>query len=46
LSAAVFRNHMSYGLGFWYDDRTMNLVVHKGLTFCTGLLCIYFEGPR
>jgi hypothetical protein len=23
-------------LGFWYDDRSMYLVLHKGLKFCPG----------
>ena len=38
VDAEVLRNHRSNDLGVWYDDRSMYLVVHKGLKYSSGYI--------
>ena len=43
----LFFLSVTLNLGVWYDDRSMYLVVHKGLKVCTGatlLLCVILRG--
>jgi hypothetical protein len=44
MSATVLTNHAHRfnGLAVWYVDRSMYVVVHEGLKFCTGTLLVIF----